>query len=203
MAEKLQKSYLAKLSVYLGCCLLGFCLTILSNPLFFPDGFAQALIPKQTNNTQLLIAQSQLPSPAKISSSTRLPCDKTIQGKLSLSDYQFQGRRFQKYLLNGQKDRLIRISLVAGNPTQRPSNTLQVNRLLTNPALILYAPNGQIVDRQPKQENAIDAVITTKLPTTGTYNLLVTSATPGRVGRFSLTYQQVKPNGTNASVCPA
>ncbi|XWK87400.1 MAG: hypothetical protein U7127_24890 [Phormidium sp.] len=63
--------------------------------------------------------------------------------------------------------------------------------------------NGQIVDRQPKQENAIDAVITTKLPTTGTYNLLVTSATPGKVGRFSLNYQQVKPNGTNTSVCPA
>ncbi|MFB2936141.1 hypothetical protein ACE1B6_12885 [Aerosakkonemataceae cyanobacterium BLCC-F154] len=202
VGKKLQKRYLAKLGVYLGCCLLGFGLTILSNPLFFPDGFAQALIPKQTNN-QLLIAQSQLPSPAKISRSTRLQCDKTIQGRLSTSDFRFQGRRFQKYLFNGQKDQLIRVSLVGGSPTQTRADTLQVNQLLINPVVVLYAPNGQMVEQQPKQANSINAVIRTKLPTTGTYNLLVTSATPGAVGRFNLTYQQLKPDGTNASVCPA
>jgi len=203
VAKKLQKSYLAKLSLYIGCCLLGFCLTILSNPFFFPDGFAQALTPKQTNNSQVLIAQNQLPSPARISSSTRLECNKTIQARLSLSDFRFQGRHFQKYLLNGQKDQLIRVSLVGGSATQRRGDTLQVNPLLINPVLILYTPNGQMVDQQPKQENVINAVISTKLPTTGTYNLLVTSATPGTVGRFSLTYQQLKSDGTNASSCRA
>ncbi|WP_193983609.1 hypothetical protein [[Phormidium] sp. LEGE 05292] len=199
----MQKSYLAKLSLYVGCCLLGFCLTILSNPLFFPDGFAQALMPKQTNNNQVLIAQNQIPSPARISNSTRLECNQTLQGRLSLSDHRFQGRNFLKYVFNGQKDQLIRVSLVGGSPNQRPSNTLQVNPLLLNPVLILYAPNGQMVDQQPKQENLIDAVIRTKLPTTGTYNLLVTSATPGTVGRFSLTYQQLKTDGTSTSSCPA
>lgn len=203
VGKKLQKRYLLKLGVYIGCCLLGFSLTILSNPLFFPDGFAQALIPKQSNNNQLLIAQSQLPSPAKISNSTPLECNKTIQGRLSTNDFRFQGRRFQKYLLNGQKDQLIRVSLVGGSATQRRADTLQVNQLLINPVVVLYAPNGQMVEQQPKQANSINAVIRTKLPTTGTYNLLVTSATPGAIGRFNLTYQQLKPDGTNASVCPA
>lgn len=203
MAKNFQKSYLAKLGVYLSCCLLGFGLTILSNPLFFPNGFAQAFMPKQTNNAQVLIAQSQLPSPAKISNSTRLECNKTIKGRLSTSDFRFQGRRFQKYLLNGQKDQLIRVSLVGGSATQGRADTLQANQLLINPVLVLYTPNGQIVEQQPKQANVIDAVIRTKLPTNGTYSVLVTSATPGTVGRFSLTYQQLKSDGTNASVCPA
>ncbi|MGA9378965.1 MAG: hypothetical protein WBV73_09370 [Phormidium sp.] len=203
MTKNFQKSYLAKLCLYLASCLLGFCLTIASNSLWFPDGLVQALMPKQTNNNQVLIAQSQLPSPAKISNSTRLECNKTIQGRLSTSDFRFQGRRFQKYLLNGQKDQLIRVSLVGGSATQRSGDTLQVNPLLINPVAVLYAPNGQMVEQQPKQENSIDAVIRTKIPTTGTYNLLVTSATPGAVGRFSITYQQLKPDGTNASVCPA
>ena len=203
VAKKLQKSYLAKLGLYIGCCLLGFCLTIVSNPLFFPDGFAQALIPKQTNNNQVLIAQSQLPSPAKISNSTRLECNRTIQGRLSTNDFRFQGRRFQKYLFNGQKDQLIRVSLVGGSATQRRADTLQVNQLLIDPVLVLYTPNGQMIEQQPKQTNSIDAVIRTKLPATGTYNVLVTSATPGNVGRFSLTYQQLKSDGTNSSVCPA
>lgn len=203
MAKNFQKSYLAKLGTYLGCCLLGFCLTILSNPLFFPDGFAQALVPKQTNNTQVLIAQNQLPSPAKISNSTRLNCNQTIQGRLSLSDFRFQGRRFQKFVLTGQKDQLIRVSLVGGSANQGRADTLQANPLLINPVLVLYSPSGQIVEQQPKQANSIDAVIRTKLPTTGTYNLLVTSANPGNIGRFSLTYQQLKSDGTNSSVCPA
>ncbi|MFB2836287.1 hypothetical protein [Floridanema evergladense] len=203
MAKKLQKSHFTKLSVYLACCLLGFCLTILSNPLFFPNGFAQALMPKQTNNTQVLIAQNQLPSPARISNSTRLECDKTIQGRLSSSDYRFQGRRFQRFSLNGQKDRLIRLSLVGGSASQRRGDTLQINQSLVNPVLILYAPNGQMLEQQPKQENVINAIIRTKLPLAGTYDLLVTSATPGTVGRFSLTYQQLKSDGSNTSVCPA
>lgn len=203
MTKNFQKSYLAKLGIYLCCCLLGFCLTILSNPLFFPDGFAQALMAKQINNSQVLIAQSQLPSPAKISNSTRLECNKTIQGRLSTSDFRFQGRRFQKFLLKGQKDRLVSVSLVGGIATQRRENTLQVNPLLINPVLVLYSPDGQKVEQQPQQANVIDAVIRTKLPKTGTYNLLVTSATPGTVGRFSLTYQQLKSDSANASVCPA
>jgi hypothetical protein len=203
VSKNLQKTYLAKLGLYVACCIWGFGVSILANPLFFPDGFAQALIPKQTNNNQVLIAQSQLPSPAKITNSTRLECNKTIQGRLSTNDFRFQGRRFQKYLLNGQKDQLIRVSLVGGNATQRRADTLQVNQLLINPVAILYDPKGQIVEQQPKQANSIDAVIRTKLPTTGTYNLLVTSATPGNVGRFSLTYQQLNLDGTNSSVCPA
>ncbi|WP_416672952.1 hypothetical protein [Egbenema bharatensis] len=55
----------------------------------------------------------------------------------------------------------------------------------------LLAPHGKIIVQQPEQTDGVNALIRMNLPMTGTYNILVTSATVGDGGAYKLTLQKL------------
>jgi len=140
--------------------------------------------------TQLTV--DQLPI-SRLSSSAKLEYGDRISSTLNVSSIRHQGRRFAIYQFEGEAEQSIRINLVGGLASDRTPGQLQTGALLINPVVVLLNPAGEIIAQQPEQTDVANALIRLNLPTTGTYNILVTSATVGAGGRFTLTLQQLEP----------
>jgi beta-lactam-binding protein with PASTA domain len=140
--------------------------------------------------TQLTV--DQLPT-SRLSNSAKLEYGDRINGTLNVSSIRHQGRRFAIYQFEGEAEQSIRINLVGGLASDRTPGQLQTGALLINPVVVLLNPAGEIIAQQPEQTDVANALIRMNLPTTGTYNILVTSATVGAGGRYTLTLQQLEP----------
>ena len=140
--------------------------------------------------TQLTV--DQLPT-SRLSNSAKLEYGDRINGTLNVSSIRHQGRRFAIYQFEGEAGQLIRINLVGGLASDRTPGQLQTGSLLINPVVVLLNPAGEIIAQQPEQTDVANALIRMNLPTTGTYNILVTSATVGAGGRYTLTLQKLEP----------
>ena len=140
--------------------------------------------------TQLTVEQLPI---SRLSSSAKLEYGDRINGTLNVSSIRHQGRRFAIYQFEGEAEQSIRINLVGGLASDRTPGQLQTGALLINPVVVLLNPAGEIIAQQPEQTDVANALIRMNLPTTGTYNILVTSATVGAGGRYTLTLQQLEP----------
>ena len=156
---------------------------VLSNEVRLAQAQAQA-------QTQLTV--DQLPI-SRLSNSAKLEYGDRISSTLNVSSIRHQGRRFAIYQFEGEVEQSIRINLVGGLASDRTPGQLQTGALLINPVVVLLNPAGEIIAQQPEQTDVANALIRMNLPTTGTYNILVTSATVGAGGRFTLTLQQLEP----------
>lgn len=155
----------------------------------------QPIKTKQPIASAIQVAQAQLTTDqlpiSRLSDATKLQYDARVNGALNVSSIRHQGRRFALYQFEGTEGQLIRINLVGGLASNLPPDQLQTGALLINPVLVLLDPNGEIIAQQPEQTDVANALILMNLPTTGTYDIFVTSATVGGGGRYTLTLQQV------------
>ncbi|MGA7932350.1 MAG: hypothetical protein WCA35_02105 [Kovacikia sp.] len=149
------------------------------------------------------LAQSLTPeklrvNPGEVPLTGTIQINSSIKGKLTNSDYRFEGRRYHKYQFSGEEGKLMRMTVVGANidPNQ-PTTRFNINSTLVNPVLVLVAPDGQIIDQQPAENNLSFARIRMTLPATGTYSLLVTSVSPQTNGNYSLTVERLKQDGSN------
>ena len=156
---------------------------VLSNEVRLAQAQAQA-------QTQLTV--DQLPI-SRLSSSAKLEYGDRISSTLNVSSIRHQGRRFAIYQFEGEAEQSIRINLVGGLASDRTPGQLQTGALLINPVVVLLNPAGEIIAQQPEQTDVANALVRMNLPTTGTYNILVTSATVGAGGRYTLTLQKLEP----------
>ena len=140
--------------------------------------------------TQLTV--DQLPI-SRLSNSAKLEYGDRISSTLNVSSIRHQGRRFAIYQFEGEAEQSIRINLVGGLASDRTPGQLQTGSLLINPVVVLLNPAGEIIAQQPEQTDVANALVRMNLPTTGTYNILVTSATVGAGGRYTLTLQKLEP----------
>jgi hypothetical protein len=152
-----------------------------------PIQLAQALTPEKLRV-----------NPGEVPLTGTIQINSSIKGKLTNSDYRFEGRRYHKYQFSGEEGKLMRMTVVGANvdPNQ-PTTRFSINPTLVNPVLVLVAPDGQIIDQQPTENNLSFARIRMTLPATGTYSLLVTSVSPQTNGNYSLTVERLKQDGSN------
>jgi beta-lactam-binding protein with PASTA domain len=141
---------------------------------------------------QAQLTVDQLPI-SRLSNSAKLEYGDRISSTLNVSSIRHQGRRFAIYQFEGEAEQSIRINLVGGLASDRTPGQLQTGALLINPVVVLLNPAGEIIAQQPEQTDVANALIRMNLPTTGTYNILVTSATVGAGGRYTLTLQKLEP----------
>lgn len=142
---------------------------------------------------QAQLTNEQLPT-SQLADSPTLEYGARVNGALNVSSIRHEGRRFAIYQFEGEEGQLIRISLVGGLASERSPDQIQTGSSLINPVVVLLDPNGKIIAQQPEQSDVANALIRMNLPITGTYNILVTSATVGGGGRYTLTLQQIDQN---------
>lgn len=148
-----------------------------------------------TNAAQPAQAQfttDQIPDADQRANATPLEYGDRVNAALNVSSIRHQGRRFAVYQFTGEEGQLIRINVVGGLASNQSPNQLQTGTLLINPVVILLNPDGEIIAQQPEQTNVANALIRMNLPMTGTYTILVTSATVGGGGQYTLTLQQAE-----------
>jgi hypothetical protein len=168
--------------------IIGISLVLLSYSIA-PDVWANETSVNEIEVAQAQLTTDQIPT-SQLSNSTELEYGDRIDGALNASSVRHQGRRFAIYQFAGEAGQFIRINLVGGLASERSPNQLQTGSLLINPVVILVDPNGEIIAQQPEETNVANALILKELPSTGTYNILVTSATVGGGGQYTLTLQQ-------------
>ena len=147
---------------------------------------------------EAITPEKLLVNPGEVPLTGTIQINSSIKGKLKTSDYRFEGRRYHKYQFSGEQGKLMRMTVVGASvdPNQ-PTDRFYINPTLVNPVLVLVAPNGLIIDQQPTETNSSFARIRMTLPATGTYSLLVTSASPQTIGNYSLTVERLKQDGSN------
>lgn len=168
----------------------GVSLILLSHPIA-PSTWINKSLTDEIRVAQAQFTVDQLPDSEQQSNSPTLNYGDRVNGALNVSSVRHQGRRFDIYRFEGEQEQLIRISLVGGSADTRSPDQLQTGSLLINPAVILLDPNGTIINQQPEQAEVANALIRMNLPMTGTYTILVTSATVGGGGRYTLTLQHL------------
>jgi hypothetical protein len=151
--------------------------------------------PDEIRLAQAQLTTEQLPSSDQLSNASTLQYGDRVNGALNVSSIRHEGRRFAIYRFEGEEGQLVRINLVGGLASDRSPDQLQTGSLLVNPVVVLLAPNGEIIAQQPEQSDVANALIRMNLPMTGAYNILVTSATLGSGGAYTLTLQ--KPDQSN------
>lgn len=161
---------------------------LLSHPIAL-SAWANAPLTDEIRLAQAQLTTNQLPV-SRLSDARTLKYGDRVNGALNVGSIRHQGRRFALYRFEGEAGQLIRINLGGGLASDRSPDQLQTGSLLINPVVILLDPNGEIIAQQPEQPNVANALIRMNLPLTGTYSILVTSATVGGGGRYTLTLQQ-------------
>lgn len=162
---------------------------LLSSYGLISSAWAGQIHPNEIRLAQAQLTTEQLPNSA-LSSASTLQYGDRVNGALNVSSIRHEGRRFAIYRFEGEEGQLVRINLVGGLGSDRSPDQLQTGSLLINPVVVLLAPSGEIIAQQPEQPNVANALIRMNLPTTGTYNILVTSATVGGGGAYTLTLQK-------------
>ena len=170
-------------------CILGASLVVLSSYAIVPSAWASQPHPSEIRLAQAQLTTEQLPDSDQLSNASTLQYGDRVNGALNVSSIRHEGRRFAIYRFEGEEGQLVRINLVGGLPSDRSPDQLQSGSLLVNPVVILLDSNGEIVAQQPEQSNVANALIRINLPMTGTYSILVTSATSGGGGAYTLTLQ--------------
>jgi hypothetical protein len=69
---------------------------------------------------------------------------------------------------------------------------------LVNPVLILLDPDGNVLSQKPDAQDSAGGLIRLHLPKTGRYLILVTSGDYNTGGRYSLTLDRLKDDGSNS-----
>lgn len=169
--------------------ILGASLALSSYPIV-PSAWATQPYPGEIRLAQAQLTTEQLPDSEQLSSASTLQYGDRINGALNVSSIRHEGRRFAIYRFEGEEGQLVRINLVGGLASDRSPDQLQTGSLLVNPVVILLDSNGEIIAQQPEQPNVANALIRINLPTTGAYNILVTSAMIGGGGAYTLTLQK-------------
>ena len=159
-------------SLVLTCCLSG--LVLIGVP---AKVWASQLSQLQTPASPSIALPAQLPTVTPIQFGIVVP------GILAPGRFQYQGRFFEAYQFQGKQGQSIHINLV-GSADQRRTNNLSLE-----PYLALLAPDGRLLEDDMSRPNSVTASLQLNLPATGTYRILVTSAKPGSVGRYSLALQ--------------
>jgi hypothetical protein len=149
-------------------------------------------LPNEIRLAQAQLTADQIPA-SQLANSAKLEYGDRLSGALNVGSIRHQGRRFAIYHFEGEAGQLIRINLVGGLASDRTPGQLQTGSLLINPVVVLLDPAGEIIAQQPEQTDVANALIRMTLPVAGTYSILVTSATVGGGGRYTLTLQQLDP----------
>jgi hypothetical protein len=163
---------------------------VLSSYAIAPSAWASQTRPSEIRLAQAQLTTEQLPDSDRLSSASTLQYGDRVNGALNVSSLRHEGRRFAIYRFEGEEGQLVRINLVGGLASNRSPDQLQTGSLLINPVVILLDANGEIIAQQPEQSNMANALIRINLPMTGAYNILVTSATIGGGGAYTLTLQK-------------
>ena len=172
------------------CFVMGVSLALLSHSIA-PSAWANQPRPNEVRLAQAQLTVDQLPDSAQLADAPTLQYGNRTNGALNVSSIRHQGRRFAIYRFEGEEGQLVRINLVGGLASDRSPDQLQTGSSLINPVVVLVDPNGEIIAQQPEQSDVANALIRMNLPMTGTYSILVTSATVGGGGRYTLTLQQL------------
>ncbi|WP_416676084.1 hypothetical protein [Egbenema bharatensis] len=162
---------------------------VLSSYAIVPSAWASQIHPNEIRLAQAQLTTEELPGADHLSNASTLEYGDRVNGALNVSSLRHAGRRFSIYRFEGEEGQLVRINLVGGSSRSRTPGQLQTGSLLINPVVVLLAPNGEIIAQQPEQADVANALIRMNLPMTGTYNILVTSATAGGGGAYTLTLQ--------------
>jgi len=142
---------------------------------------------------------NQVPSFSALTNPTPLKYSNTINSTLGFNSFFYKNRRFASYSFNGKKNELIRISLLGGLPSTRNPNIMMFGESpLVNPVLILMGPSGNIVSQKPDDQDVAGGLIRLHLPLTGQYLIIVTSGNYNTGGKYSLTLDRLKDDGSNS-----
>jgi len=152
----------------------------------------------ESESDRLQLSSEQVPTPDRFSEPVRLEYGTTTGGRVSSRSLRHQGRRFEIHQFDGEEGQLIRIGLLGGDESTRSPEQVQFGSLLVSPVLVLVDPNGNIIAQQPDSSDAASAIVRMTLPTTGTYSIYVTSNLIGVGGRYTITLQQLRQDGSNA-----
>ncbi len=104
-------------------------------------------------------------------------------GILAPGDFQFENRYFHFYRFDGKENQVIQLRLV-GSADRRRTNNLSLQ-----PYMFLLDPESKVILQRGSSgdSNKVnDAFVYTKLPTTGTYTIAITSQKPKDKGRYTL-----------------
>lgn len=194
---KQTKDLLGKIAFYPVCCFLGVGLVASGTIAAFTERTA---ISAPLTVAQAQLTATQLPPMSAFPDPRMLEYGDRLRNNLTRRSHRHQGRLFHLYQFEGEAEQLVRANLVGGAPTSRNPGELQTGTLLLNPVLVLLDPAGNIVTQQPETAGLATALIRLNLPTTGTYSLLVTSATVGVGGRYTLSLEQLNQDGTNIPI---
>jgi|GEM_PF-2054941 len=155
------------------------------------------------NFSQILLVHSQtinadqIPPAAKLSHPSPLKYSANVQSVLNFNSFQYKGRLFASYEFEGTENQDVRISILGGLASDRDPNLIRTGSLLVNPLVILIDPQGNILAQKPDSVDDAVGIIRLNLPKTGKYLILVTSGNYNTGGRYTLTLDQVKDNGSN------